>query len=59
MPREKRIRAVHVPDGVPLPSSPEELAQVIFEAADRKLEREMEGEPDGSAGPVEKREKGD
>ena len=51
MPREKRIKAVHIPDNATLPSSPEELAQAIFKTADRKLEREMEEEPYGSAGP--------
>ena len=61
MPRDKRIKAVHIPDDAPLPSSPEELAQAIFKTADLKLEQAMEQEPYGSAEPRRgrKREKGD
>ncbi len=59
MPREKRIKAVHIPDGASLPSSPEELSQALFKSADRKLEREIEEEPYRSAGPGRrKRRKG-
>ena len=52
---DKRFKAVQIPDGTPLPSSPEELAQALFTSADRKLEREMGEEPYGSSGPGRKR----
>lgn len=57
MPREKRIKAVRIPDDASLPSSPEELAQAIFKLADRKLAQAMEEEPYGSAGPGEGRKR--
>ena len=55
MPQEKKLKAVQIPDGVPLPTSPEELAQALFKSADRKLE--MEGEPWASSGPGREKRK--
>ena len=56
MPREKNIKAVQIPDGTPLPTSPEELAQALFKSADRKLEM-ADDEPLASSGPADKRRK--
>lgn len=55
MPQEKRIKAVQIPDGTPLPTSPEELAQALFKSADRKLVEDMKDEPWASSGPGRKR----
>ena len=54
MPQEKRIKAVQIPDGAPLPTSPEELAQALFKSADRKLEMAAD-EPLASSGPGRKK----
>ena len=58
MPQEKRIKAVQIPDGAPLPASPEELAQALFKSADRKLENDMADEAYGSDAPVRKKGRG-
>ena len=59
MTAQKRIKAVKIPDGVRLPSSPKELAQALFRSVDHKLASEMsDDEPWASSGLANRKGRG-